>query len=388
MRKQCVNCSAAQAVRPGGLCNKCFTANGGRAMAPGERLEQVRLELLEPIQSRITTELETAQRYAELYKAGVDLGPGRAVKDSEGRYYLYDGIHRKQAWGLAFDEDPSKQAMPIVVIDGTRRDAVLLSCGVNDAHGKPRTSEDMRRVIGICLNDPEWSQWSLQAIAEVCRVSKTLAHTCRQLHQQGKPLIKKGPTAEECEEIAELAERGKEQERRSLSASGRDSVRAPSKPSTPPPVEEDDVDEWADEADEAPAPKPAPRKVVPEQEVILDGKGDPVPAALAGFFGDPSPGELADAIGAINLDGLIRNLEGKSKAFPHLRVSILQKCWQAITAELAEMAATVESGRPYAACPACRGGRCSECRGVGYVPRWRYDELVEQLQLGGGDEAV
>lgn len=46
------------------------------------------------------------------------------------------------------------------------RDAILYSCGANDRHGLRRTNEDKRRAVKKSLEDPEWSGWSSNKIAE------------------------------------------------------------------------------------------------------------------------------------------------------------------------------------------------------------------------------
>ena len=63
---------------------------------------------------------------------------------------------------------------------GTRRDAILYSCGANAAHGLPRTNEDKRRAVRKLLEDTEWMFWSDVKIAEVACVSHDFVSRLRE----------------------------------------------------------------------------------------------------------------------------------------------------------------------------------------------------------------
>lgn len=81
-------------------------------------------------------------------------------------YHLSDGYHRTNA---AIRE--GWFSIPAIVRQGTRRDAVLDSVGVNADHGLRRTQADKRRAVMRLLEDAEWGQWSDREIARRCRVS-------------------------------------------------------------------------------------------------------------------------------------------------------------------------------------------------------------------------
>ena len=51
------------------------------------------------------------------------------------------------------------------------RDAFLYASGVNAGHGLRRTNDDKRRAVERLLHDPEWSQWSDNKIADICKVN-------------------------------------------------------------------------------------------------------------------------------------------------------------------------------------------------------------------------
>ncbi|MDJ0615601.1 MAG: ParB N-terminal domain-containing protein [Calothrix sp. MO_192.B10] len=75
-------------------------------------------------------------------------------------YWLADGFHRVAAAVFC-----GWTAIAAIVKQGTCRDAVLFSCGVNATHGLRRTNEDKRRAVLRLLEDDEWSQWSDREIA-------------------------------------------------------------------------------------------------------------------------------------------------------------------------------------------------------------------------------
>ncbi|KYC42047.1 hypothetical protein WA1_18775 [Scytonema hofmannii PCC 7110] len=88
-------------------------------------------------------------------------------------YWLADGFHRWQA-----HHNLEKLDINCVVRQGTRRDAVLFSCGANAEHlcALARSRDDKRRAVLMLINDSEWGQWSDREIARRCKVdNKTVA---------------------------------------------------------------------------------------------------------------------------------------------------------------------------------------------------------------------
>jgi hypothetical protein len=61
--------------------------------------------------------------------------------------------------------------MPVDVRPGSRRDAVLYSCGANAAHGLQRTNADKELAVRTLLEDEGWGKRSDCWIAEQARVS-------------------------------------------------------------------------------------------------------------------------------------------------------------------------------------------------------------------------
>jgi hypothetical protein len=91
-------------------------------------------------------------------------------------YYLADGYHRYFAAKKAgFDE------IDCDVKNGTLRDAVLFSVGVNSAHGLRRSNEDKRKAVMTLLDDVEWAEWSDVTIAKKCQVTSAFVGRVRKV---------------------------------------------------------------------------------------------------------------------------------------------------------------------------------------------------------------
>ncbi len=107
----------------------------------------------------------TIEDYAAVYReAAGNMPPVEAVGDGTD-YWLTDGFHRLEAAKRA-----EVVALPVRVIGGTKREAVLRACGRNAEHGLRRTNADKRRAVARLLADDEWREWSDRRIAEECRV--------------------------------------------------------------------------------------------------------------------------------------------------------------------------------------------------------------------------
>lgn len=115
-------------------------------------------------QSRVEINEAAVADYRLVLSGGGELPPVVVFHDGAA-YWLADGFHRLFAH-LAED----RATIPAVVRAGTKRDALLFSCGANTAHGLRRTNEDKRKAVGILLADAEWAAWSDRKIAEACGV--------------------------------------------------------------------------------------------------------------------------------------------------------------------------------------------------------------------------
>jgi hypothetical protein len=124
-------------------------------------------------QSRATIDPTTVDEYAEDYKNGANFPPITVFYDGN-YYWLVDGFPRKKAALKA-----GLNEIEAIVKQGTRRDAVLYSVGVNATHGLRRTNADKRRAVMTLLEDEEWSHLSNNAIAKKCGVSLDLVNRLR-----------------------------------------------------------------------------------------------------------------------------------------------------------------------------------------------------------------
>ena len=135
------------------------------------KITQLKIEL--QTQSRVTINQDTVAEYADAMMDGEKFPPVTAFYDGK-YYYLADGYHRYFAAKKAgFDE------IDCDVKNGTLRDAVLFSVGVNSAHGLRRNNEDKRKAVMTILDDLEWAEWSDVTIAKNCQVSSAFVGRVR-----------------------------------------------------------------------------------------------------------------------------------------------------------------------------------------------------------------
>jgi hypothetical protein len=118
-------------------------------------------------QPRAAVDPETVAAYAEAMTADAAFPPVTVFYDGQ-HYWLGDGFHRRAAAKQA-----GRTEIATDIRQGTRRDAILFSCGANAAHGLPRNNSDKRRATLQLLNDAKWSHWSDREIAKRCCVSHT-----------------------------------------------------------------------------------------------------------------------------------------------------------------------------------------------------------------------
>jgi uncharacterized ParB-like nuclease family protein len=111
--------------------------------------------------------------YAQAIGDGAEFPPVVVFHDGS-TYWLADGFHRYNAHaslGLVEIEADVRQ--------GTQRDAILYSVGVNAEHGIRRTNEDKRRAVLRLLNDEEWRLWSDREIGRRCLVDNSFVSRIR-----------------------------------------------------------------------------------------------------------------------------------------------------------------------------------------------------------------
>ncbi len=107
------------------------------------------------------------EEYADDLREGAVFPPVLLFNDGTD-HWLVDGYHRVLAAEMIGLTEIAAE-----VRQGTRRDAVLYSCGANATHGLRRTNADKRRAVLTLLQDGEWSQWTNVAIAKACGVAES-----------------------------------------------------------------------------------------------------------------------------------------------------------------------------------------------------------------------
>lgn len=139
----------------------------------------------ERLQSRTEISEETVAEYVDAVKDGAEFPPVLVYFDGI-NYYLTDGYHRVLAHKRA-----EKVSIQCDVLQGTLRDAILHSAGVNAKHGMRRSYADKRKAVMTLLDDFEWSDWSNSEIARRCGVSPTFVANLR---DSGGPAVVKYTT--------------------------------------------------------------------------------------------------------------------------------------------------------------------------------------------------
>ena len=188
-------------------------------------------------QPRTEIDQDLVSEYAEC----IDQLPPVTVFFDGVKYWLADGFHRYHAHNKA-----NLSEINCIVINGTQRDAILHSVGVNADHGKRRTNEDKRKAVLTLLKDEEWSKWSNRQIAKACKVSPGLVDIIRKdlptigtSSQVRKYIDQKG-----CESVIDTSNIGKKRNSEPIS------MPEPTKQQLPSYLASDDDQELPEEIDE------------------------------------------------------------------------------------------------------------------------------------------
>jgi hypothetical protein len=117
-------------------------------------------------QPRAKIDYTIVQEYREAMAGGTVFPPVIVFHDGKS-YWLADGFHRLMACQTGHIPEIEAE-----VKQGTQRDAIKYSLGVNSSHGLRRTNEDKRRAVLRALDDEEWGNLSNVAIAEMCAIDE------------------------------------------------------------------------------------------------------------------------------------------------------------------------------------------------------------------------
>lgn len=178
--------------------SKHMQNNHPENMTPIHEAEPGRLPLLSirldgGTQSREQIDFNLVADYADKMKEGKEFPAIDVWYDGES-YWVSDGFHRIHAAKQAGLTD-----IKSTVHQGSLRDAILHSVGVNDTHGLRRTNADKHRAVNRLLDDSEWGAWSNSEIARRCVVSEFFVRSLRSKRSDGNQIrtytTKHGTTA-------------------------------------------------------------------------------------------------------------------------------------------------------------------------------------------------
>lgn len=124
-------------------------------------------------QPRVEIDQGLVDEYAEAYERGDPMPPIVVFCDGS-HVWLGDGFHRYHALRKV-----KRKKTQVERRQGTLRDAILYSVGVNSSHGQRRSNADKRKAVLTLLQDEEWGRWSNSAIAKRCEVSHTFVNGLR-----------------------------------------------------------------------------------------------------------------------------------------------------------------------------------------------------------------
>lgn len=116
---------------------------------------------------------DVVAEYADAITCGLKF-PAVTTFFNGAEHILVDGFHRywahKHLGILEIETD---------IHEGSKREAILFSAGVNGAHGIRPTNADKRKSVLLLLNDEEWAQWSDHQIAKHCKVTQPFVSKIR-----------------------------------------------------------------------------------------------------------------------------------------------------------------------------------------------------------------
>lgn len=366
-RKQCVACGNAQAVRPGGLCNRCFGQQSGVVMPefPIEELDLNKIRWDCGTQMRVRTDEATVRDYAETFAECKESGTHSPFPPL---VVFHDGIHYIPADGFTRRLAARRvgiSSLPCEVRPGTLRDALLYACGANASHGLRRSAEDIKHVVLTVLSDEEWAKWSDREISRRCHVSHGTVGKYREqmAEQRGEPVA---------EERTYTTRTGSTATMNTGPIAARNKAKSePSEQQSEKPFPQGPLSGQTVQVDGEPTTTELP---------LLDSVGNKVPPQLRDIYGDrwiiDANRTLEDLYAELRKSGIGTQVRGKASFYPHLDAGpILDKLGEAGDI-IGWLIKRLESARPYALCPHCLGKKCDDCRQSGLVPEWRYRELT------------
>lgn len=116
---------------------------------------------------------EVIADYINVWLSGETLPAIKVIQEGND-YWLYDGFHTLHSAKAAGIE-----TIEAKVKEGTLRDAILASVGVNADHGLRRSNQTKRNAVMTLLKDEEWGLWSDNKISKLAHVSQPFVSKLR-----------------------------------------------------------------------------------------------------------------------------------------------------------------------------------------------------------------
>lgn len=134
-------------------------------------------------QIRVTIDPETVAFYKLLIEQADGewpfTDPVVAFYDGE-THWLADGFQRDLAWCDVFAEKGIPlPAYPVLVKEGTLRDAIRYATHEANRHGRPYTKQDRRNLAQRLIADQEWTQYSNRQIARLAGLDEKTIRNMR-----------------------------------------------------------------------------------------------------------------------------------------------------------------------------------------------------------------
>ena len=286
---------------------------------------------------------ETISSYADSIKEGAALPPVEVVWDGENPI-LADGFHRTEATLRAGFE-----TIQANVRQGSRRDAILMALQSNRNHGLRFTNADKRKIVGMFLDDEEWSGLSDSEIARHVGCGHSLVSKMkseRASFHGGK-----------IETAKQVTRNGKTYEMKTENIG--------KKPAEKP-------------TDITSETKPE-KELPPDQESRFDYVGQEIPAHLEKSF------SLADRFSC--LVDTISEAKSEAKSIAGLPGGeILSARMSQVQSQTSEIYRAIKEAEPFAVCLKCGGDlkkattSCQPCKGLGWITREQFDRFPESTR--------
>lgn len=286
---------------------------------------------------------ETIAEYTEVLKGHGTLPPISVVWDGE-KPIVKDGFHRTEATLRAGFE-----TIQATVTEGTRRDAIMGAIEANRTHGLKFSNADKRKIVGIFLEDSEWSKMSDTEISK--RVGCSVPFVSKMKSERASI------NGLEIDSAKQVTRNGKTYEMKT--------EKIGKKP--------------AEKPSDITAEKEPPKQLPPDDESRFDYVGQEIPAHLEESF------SLADRFAC--LVDTVSEVKSEAKAMAAVPGGeILEARMSQVQSQTSELYRAIKEAEPFAVCMKCGGDlkkattACQPCKGRGWVTREQFDRFPESVR--------